>query len=212
MRYFGALLALAGILGLACSSTSSTKLNQSCTPGIQQACACLGSTTGIQTCKTDGTGFNACVCADGGSAGSGTGGVTQSGGNGGQAVNGGSSSGGSNTGGSGGATGQCSVTAITDNIGCDTTVECAQCASDNCCAEWEACRATSECEPQAGAQSLIGCIVCCIRANSVYAYSACRDQCVAVQGVPESAEGDALMRCLLGDLDAGGSQCQQQCF
>ena len=52
------------------------KSNTACTPGKQELCLCLGGEQGVQTCRDDGSGFDACECvglggSGGGSAGSG---------------------------------------------------------------------------------------------------------------------------------------------
>lgn len=46
-------------LGPACSST-----NGRCTAGRQVACDCLGGSTGVQVCASDGSGYGTCACAD----------------------------------------------------------------------------------------------------------------------------------------------------
>jgi MYXO-CTERM domain-containing protein len=44
-----------------------------CTPGQQVECACPGGTKGVQDCKADGSGFNACQCEGSHSGGGGAG-------------------------------------------------------------------------------------------------------------------------------------------
>lgn len=70
-------LALSG----ACSTV---EVDPVCAPGLQTYCPCAGSSEGIQTCKADGSGFEACSCGSGGSGqgGSGEGGGTSTGGGG----------------------------------------------------------------------------------------------------------------------------------
>ena len=48
------------LLGVGCGSG----MTNACAPGAQAVCACSGSAPGIQVCKSDGTGFGACIgCA-----------------------------------------------------------------------------------------------------------------------------------------------------
>lgn len=66
----------------ACGSTGGTSNSgggspSGCTPGVQQACDCLGGTKGIQVCKDDGRGFETCQCPSSTTS-SGTGGATSS--------------------------------------------------------------------------------------------------------------------------------------
>lgn len=65
MLIVGAVLSVASFA--ACGSTGGTSEtggggNTGCTPGVQQACACIGGTMGIQVCNDDGRGFAACQC------------------------------------------------------------------------------------------------------------------------------------------------------
>ena len=57
-----------------------------CSPGQQIECACPGATKGVQVCRDDGSGYEACVCAgDSPDAGGGTGDASGSTGTGGAA-------------------------------------------------------------------------------------------------------------------------------
>lgn len=81
-----------------------------CAPGQQVQCACGGSIVGYQVCNKDGTGYDACVCPDGGSGG--TGGTTDSGTD--AAPDGTAGTGGVNIGGSGGSdAGGCATATVT---------------------------------------------------------------------------------------------------
>jgi len=72
----GALVLAACGGGGAATTTSSGAGGHTCTPGAQLSCACPGGTQGIQICKPDGSGLDACEgCATGsggGDAGAGT--------------------------------------------------------------------------------------------------------------------------------------------
>lgn len=71
MRFTSKLMLIAGaVLSLAsfaaCGSTGGNSGGSGggsgCTPGVQQACACLGGTMGIQVCNDEGRGFGTCQC------------------------------------------------------------------------------------------------------------------------------------------------------
>ncbi len=79
MWVVGAFVALAaGVAACGSSGSGNTSSGTTgCTPGATQACACLGGTMGVQSCKDDGRSFDTCQC--GSSSGSaGTGGATTS--------------------------------------------------------------------------------------------------------------------------------------
>ena len=61
----------AGSGGATSTSTSGAGGAGACVPGAQAACACLGGKQGIQVCKADGSGFEACQGCDGGTGGAG---------------------------------------------------------------------------------------------------------------------------------------------
>jgi hypothetical protein len=200
------------VAALGCSSTTTAKVEQSCTPGVQQPCPCLHGDDGVQACKDDGTGFNACVCDDGGA----TGGTTGSGGSGGSGGVSGSSgagfggSAGSGTGGSGGAsaclTGEL-IAAVGDN--------CAICAADACCTEWAACVSDATCfTSSSGTQNgIVQCTLNCMRPTGgadEALYQQCKAQCDAIYGGASNG-ADQMMACLRGTL-VGTTGCVSACF
>jgi hypothetical protein len=89
MQVMSKLIGLAGVFAVvtamaACGSAGGTSNSgggggsqSGCTPGKTEACACVGGTMGVQTCKDDGRGFDACQCGTASSS-SGTGGATSS--------------------------------------------------------------------------------------------------------------------------------------
>src|SRR5690606_8434471 len=104
----------AALVLLACGGSSDDPAANACEPGRSLACPCPGAADGVQTCKADGSAWNACECGAGGSgaggsAGSAQGGSSASGGSGasgGSAASGGSgASGGSAASGGSGASG-----------------------------------------------------------------------------------------------------------
>lgn len=124
----------AALVLLACGGSSDDPAANACEPGRSLACPCPGAADGVQTCKADGSTWNACECGggsgaggsagsgQGGSAGStqggssasggsgaagGSGGSGASGGNGGNGGTAGSASGGTSSGGSAGAGNGC---------------------------------------------------------------------------------------------------------
>ena len=106
------LLAAAIVQPSACSSSSSNRSSPPCAAGRSQSCTALSGCSGVQICKSDGSGFEPCMCLDagsggsGGSAGSPTGGNSGAGGTAGAGTGGGGSSGaGSGGGGSSGTNG-----------------------------------------------------------------------------------------------------------
>ncbi|MEZ4223827.1 MAG: hypothetical protein R3B13_22955 [Polyangiaceae bacterium] len=85
-RYFGVstrsvIVPLLGVaLGMACSGEDPPADDTPCVPGTSQACAGPGSCAGYQVCRADGSGFDACVCQDGGNGASAGGGGNHAGG------------------------------------------------------------------------------------------------------------------------------------
>lgn len=88
MQVKSKLIGFAGVFAVvvgvaACGSAGGTNNGGSgggsgrCVPGKTETCACLGGTTGIQACKDDGSGFDACQCSATTSS-SGTGGASSS--------------------------------------------------------------------------------------------------------------------------------------
>jgi hypothetical protein len=88
MRKAGLLLAVVGAVLAGCgsngggtggaggttsssSSTSSSSGASPCVPGMQVSCPCLGGKMGIQVCKADGSGYEACWGCDPGTGGAG---------------------------------------------------------------------------------------------------------------------------------------------
>ena len=62
-------LALAFVLALALAAACSNGTDsQSCNPGDQVDCTC-STTKGVQTCNSDGTGYDLCSCANTGTGG-----------------------------------------------------------------------------------------------------------------------------------------------
>ena len=83
------------------STTGGGGASSACVPGVQIACACPGGVEGAQACKPDGSGYDPCMCPDGGAGGAGG-----SGGSGGTSTGGSGGSGGTSaSGGAGGTSG-----------------------------------------------------------------------------------------------------------
>lgn len=100
-RLLSAVLPAALVL-LACGGSSDDPAANACEPGRTLACPCPGAADGVQTCKADGSAWNACEC---GAGGSGAGGSGASGGSAGSAQGGSSASGGSGASGGSAASG-----------------------------------------------------------------------------------------------------------
>jgi hypothetical protein len=80
----GALIVAGAFEQSGCSSGSSGEsTGTTCHPGDQIACSCTGTDFGVQICRSDGSGYEPCVCktnTDGGNGGAGgSGGGTDAG-------------------------------------------------------------------------------------------------------------------------------------
>jgi hypothetical protein len=79
-RFTWAAVVVLGVVGAvaSCGSNGSTASGgNTCTPGAQTSCACLGGKAGIQVCNVDGKSLGMCQCSSGTASG-GTGGATTS--------------------------------------------------------------------------------------------------------------------------------------
>jgi hypothetical protein len=138
VRAFAAIFAL-----VACSSTSSTRVvGDNCSPGSKDVCIDANDCQGTRVCSADGTGYGACVCADGGASGGADSGSGATAGSGGQA--GGSSAaagvgaaaGSGGAGGSGGAAGSAGApnpcAGAPDGDRCDAALSNMRCCNETC--------------------------------------------------------------------------------
>ncbi len=68
IRLLCLLAAVAVCLQLVACSTAAPGPVQACIPGATNDCSCVGGLAGVQSCQSDGKGFNACVCVATGDA------------------------------------------------------------------------------------------------------------------------------------------------
>ncbi|MFO0556168.1 MAG: hypothetical protein U0271_47765 [Polyangiaceae bacterium] len=108
MRHLTVITMLNLLVSVACGGNDPER----CVPGEQVSCACPNDTNGVQACNEEGTGFDACTCADppvGGSGGIGAAGGSSDGGAGHSSggAGGNAALGGAGEGGAGGAPNPC---------------------------------------------------------------------------------------------------------
>jgi hypothetical protein len=95
--------AFVAVLFFACSQGGGS--TRACTPGQQESCACTGTSTGVQVCASDGSGYGACTGCPGSGSSSGGGSGSSSGGSSGSGSGSGSGSSSGSSGGDGGSDG-----------------------------------------------------------------------------------------------------------